>query len=85
MKNEQFIHQTLQYWVRTLEIDGESGESIVTVEDIDRLYSDLTVAFDTLGQRRNSWRLLLTFLSKHVENLRHILKKGISVNLFRPS
>lgn len=85
MKYEHLIHQILYTWIGTLQIDGESGESIVTLEDIDRLYSDLTAAFDTLGQRGNSWRLPLTFLSKRIENLKHTIGKGrISVNLFRP-
>ncbi len=35
------IHQILHSWIGTLEIDGETGESIVTIEDLNRLNDTL--------------------------------------------
>jgi len=51
MEQNQLIDQILDDWVQGLSIDGASGESIVTEDDINRLSTKLTQAFDLSRQK----------------------------------
>ena len=42
MEQNQIIRQVLCNWVYSLPIDGHSGESIVTIDDVEHLVEELT-------------------------------------------
>ncbi len=83
MNCNHLIYQILHTWIDSLEIDGQSGESIVTIEDIDRLHSNLTAALNTPDRPHYAWSLPFAFLSKCFGHFRYTVTKArISVNLF---
>ena len=87
MKLKQIIKQIVYNWTLTLPIDGQSGESIVTARDIDRLYTELISAIPTLLRMQRSagslkeilFRLKSGFVARFIAG-----KPGIPVRGHRP-
>ena len=85
MNSTTTVRQILSDWVQSLPIDGQTGESIVTLGDIDQLYSELLLAFESLGRYNSFGQLLLAVLCRVPGRLMHGLRKRpVSVNLLRP-
>ncbi len=85
MKRHERICRILSRWAESLPVDDQSGESIVTVENLDDLCADICAAYSTLGQ----WRSLRSNVLQQLARLREIFRYGfgkhrVSMNLFRP-
>ena len=85
MKYEQLIHQTLHHWVNTLEIDGETGESIVTSEDLYRLRQQLSKDIEHLVYKILVEKRLSEFIHKCFGHFLHRFKRhGVSTKFCPP-
>ncbi len=85
MNRHERICLILSRWAESLPIDGQSGESIVTVENLDDLCADICAACSILGQ----WRSLRLILLRQAAVFREFIRYGfgkhrVSMNLFRP-
>ena len=85
MNPTTILRQILSDWVQSLPIDGETGESIVTLGDIDQLYSELLLAFESPGRYSSFGQLLRAVVCRVPGHLRHGLRKRpVSLNFLRP-
>lgn len=84
MKHQYLIQQILYNWKLTLPIEDQTGESIVTTDDINRLNQELISIFD--GVTPFHWIIKMIRAIKKYFNvlLTKILQRKTSANLLRP-
>jgi hypothetical protein len=84
MNYNQAIHQILHNWVCTLSIDEQSGESIVTTEDVNHLHKLLTDLFNEKSRLTHfkKWLSISILKALRINNLFNKSKKSkVSPNL----
>ena len=70
MEQNHMIRQILNSWVYALPIDEQSGESIVTTGEIDRLVDELTTRLEPAGNHHGTKTWLSNYISRICSELR---------------
>jgi hypothetical protein len=92
MITNKLLTETLQEWSDTLSVDGQSGDSIVTKEDLNRLSEKLIVIMHRILARRiqpNCFSKIVkyfhSYLSSKLNRLSILASIKVHLNLYHHS